>query len=86
MNIDFNDVTYEKLKFLATREGRSVAAYVSNKMDDLTGQLVNATYSLNDLPEGVQLAHMDPTPNPRPAFIVLPSDSDNSRRYAHEQY
>lgn len=65
MHIDFNDTTYQKLKYLATLEGRSIEAYISNKMDELTGQLVNVEYSLNDLPEGTKLAHLDLTPNPR---------------------
>lgn len=64
MNINFNDVTFEKLRFLADREGRSVAAFVSMRMDELAGQLVNTTYTLNEIPAGVQLAHMDPTPRP----------------------
>lgn len=66
MNINFNDATYEKLRFLAEREGRSVAAFVSMRMDELADQLVNTQYSLNELPEGVQLAHLDPTPRPAP--------------------
>jgi len=66
MNINFNDSTYEKLRFLADKEGRSVAAFVSMRMDELTGQLVNVEFSLNDLPEGVLPAHMDPTPRPAP--------------------
>lgn len=66
MNINFNDSTFEKLRFLADREQRSVAAFVSMRMDELAGQLVNTTFSLNTLPEGTQLAHLDPTPRPIP--------------------
>lgn len=66
MNINFNDSTFEKLRFLADRENRSVAAFVSMRMDELTGQLVNTTFALNDLPAGTQLAHLDPTPRPEP--------------------
>lgn len=92
MNINFNDATFEKLRFLADREGRSVAAFVSMRMDELAGQLVNTTFTINEIPPGVQLAHLDPTPRPAPvrndeqAFYVLPIDRDNSRSYAHEQY
>lgn len=45
MNINFNDATYEKMKFLATREGKSVAAYVSQTMDRITSELVNVEYT-----------------------------------------
>lgn len=92
MNINFNDATFEKLRFLADREGRSVAAFVSMRMDELAGQLVNTTFTLNEIPAGVQLAHLDPTPRPAPvrneeqAFYVLPSDKQNERRYAEDQY
>lgn len=41
MNINFNDVTYEKIKFLASREGISVAAYVSNTMDRIAREMVS---------------------------------------------
>lgn len=61
MNINFNDATFEKLKFLATADGRSVAAYVSMRMDELTDQLVNTQYSMNNLPDGTPLAHVDPS-------------------------
>lgn len=50
MNINFNESTYEKLIYLATRENSSVAAYVARKMDEHTGQLVNVQYSMNILP------------------------------------
>ncbi|QUL77229.1 hypothetical protein [Escherichia phage UPEC06] len=79
MNINFNDATYEKLKYLATLEGRSVAAYISQKMDELTGQLVNVEYSLNDIPEGTPLAHMDLTPKPR----IIDRDTDEQDGYAN---
>lgn len=54
MNINFNEVTYEKMKFLASREGISVAAYVAKTMDRIAGQLVNMelTYTAEeDSPE-----------------------------------
>lgn len=92
MNINFNDATFEKLRFLADREGRSVAAFVSMRMDELADQLVNTTFTLNELPAGVQLAHLDPTPRPAPvrkdeqAFYVLPNDTQNERRYAEDRY
>lgn len=93
MNINFNDSTFEKLKFLADREGRSVAAFVSMRMDELAGQLVNTTFTINEIPPGVKLAHLDPTPRPSPvrndeqeAFYALPSDKQNERRYAEAQY
>lgn len=92
MNINFNDATFEKLRFLADREGRSVAAFVSMRMDELAGQLVNTTFTLNEIPAGVQLAHLDPTPRPAPvrndeqAFYILPSDNAKQRRYAEDQY
>ena len=69
MNINFNDVTFEKLHFLANLEGRSVAAFVSLRMDELVGQLVNTTFSVNELPEGVVPAHLDPTPRPAPRSL-----------------
>lgn len=83
MNINFNDSTFEKLRFLADREGRSVAAFVSMRMDELAGQLVNTTFSINEIPEGVVPAHLDPTPRPAPrvnleggeqSYVMLPSD------------
>ncbi|MEI9553632.1 hypothetical protein [Enterobacter hormaechei] len=102
MNINFNDATFEKLRFLADREGRSVAAFVSMRMDELAGQLVNTTFTINEIPPGVKLAHLDPTPRPAPvrndeqAFYVLPGDNANrkaydpagaqERRYAEDQY
>lgn len=70
MNINFNDSTFEKLRFLADREGRSVAAFVSMRMDELAGQLVNTTFSINELPDGVVPAHLDPTPRPAPRVIL----------------
>lgn len=80
MNINFNDSTYEKLKFLGELEGRSVAAYVSMRMDELAGQLVNTTFTLNDLPKGTVLAHLQAAPRvPRDGeqgFFTLPSDSN----------
>lgn len=93
MNINFNDATFEKLRFLADREGRSVAAFVSMRMDELAGQLVNTTFTMNEIPDGVQLAHLDPTPRPAPTvtdrdfvdYSRLNQRSDNSRRYGEEQ-
>lgn len=93
MNINFNDATFEKLRFLADREGRSVAAFVSMRMDELAGQLVNTTFTVNEIPDGVQLAHLDPTPRPAPTvadrdfvdYSRLNQRSDNSRRYSEEQ-
>ncbi|QYC52486.1 hypothetical protein [Salmonella phage SSBI34] len=55
MNINFNEVTYEKLKFLATSEGKSVAAYVAQLMDEYTGQMVNVSFTMNTVPEGVEI-------------------------------
>ena len=93
MNINFNDATFEKLRFLADREGRSVAAFVSMRMDELAGQLVNTTFTLNQIPAGVPLAHLDPTPRPAPVrsddynFTLKEVDnSQNQRRYAEDQY
>lgn len=90
MNINFNDATFEKLRFLADREGRSVAAFVSMRMDELAGQLVNTTFTLNEIPAGVQLAHMDPTPRPAPVRSVDYTDvgefTQQQRRYAEDQY
>lgn len=89
MNINFNDATFEKLRFLADREGRSVAAFVSMRMDELAGQLVNTTFTLNEIPAGVQLAHLDPTPRPAPARSVDYTDVNDftqQRSYAEEQY
>lgn len=88
MNINFNDSTYEKLRFLADREGRSVAAFVAMRMDELTGQLVNTTFALNEIPAGVQLAHMDPTPRPAPVRSADYTDVGEfvqQRRYAEER-
>jgi len=68
MNINFNDSTFEKLRFLADQEGRSVAAFVALRMDELTSQLVNTTHSLNDIPEDELLDYMDPTPRPSPKY------------------
>lgn len=67
MNINFNEVTWEKLLFLANSRGVSVAALVSEKMDEFTGQLVNVQYSLNVIPEGTREATA-------PSFMLLPSD------------
>lgn len=92
MNINFNDATFEKLRFLADREGRSVAAFVSMRMDELAGQLVNTTFTLNEIPAGVKLAHLDPTPRPAPVRSVDIDYTDvgdfvqKQRRYAEEQY
>lgn len=54
MNINFNESTWEKLIFLANSRSMSVPAFVSQKMDELTGQLVNVQYSMNVLPEGTK--------------------------------
>lgn len=81
MNINFNDSTFEKLRFLADREGRSVAAFVSMRMDELTGQLVNTQYTVNELPPGVELAHLDSTPRPAPK-VVYSSESGTQYDYA----
>lgn len=89
MNINFNDSTFEKLKFLADREGRSVAAFVSMRMDELAGQLVNTTFTINEIPPGVQLAHLDPTPRPAPVRNdddYAPIDSYMSSRLEIGQY
>lgn len=89
MNINFNDATFEKLRFLADREGRSVAAFVSMRMDELAGQLVNTTFSMNELPLGAQLAHMDPTPRPAPVrsadYTDVSEFTQKQRRYAEDQ-
>lgn len=98
MNINFNDSTFEKLHFLANLEGRSVAAFVSMRMDELVGQLVNTKYTVNELPEGVVPAHLDPTPRPAPArpadFVDYPGtnltgyglrDDPAQRRYEEER-
>lgn len=66
MIINFNDSTYEKLIFLATKEGCSLAAYISNLMDAHTGQLVNVTYTMNDVPAGSEII-------PRPVFKEIES-------------
>lgn len=55
MNINFNEVTYEKLKFLATAEGKSVAAFVAQLMDDFTGQQVNIQFTMNEVPAGSEI-------------------------------
>ncbi|AEZ66347.1 hypothetical protein EXT67_21240 [Pectobacterium atrosepticum] len=94
MNINFNDSTFEKMRFLADKEGRSVAAFVSMRMDELAGQLVNTTFTLNEIPAGVQLAHLDPTPRPAPVrndeqynfTLKGVNNEDNQRRYAEDQY
>lgn len=93
MNINFNDATFEKLRFLADREGRSVAAFVSMRMDELAGQLVNTTFTINEIPPGVKLAHLDPTPRLAPVrseqynFTLKDVDNtENQRRYAEDQY
>lgn len=91
MNINFNDATFEKLRFLADREGRSVAAFVSMRMDELAGQLVNTTFTLNEIPAGVKLAHLDPTPRPAPVRSAsdeqtLFDNRDQERRYAEDRY
>jgi len=70
MNINFNDATFEKLHFLANLEGRSVAAFVSMRMDELADQLVSTTHTLNELPEGVPLKHLDQSPRPVPKSKV----------------
>ena len=99
MNINFNDSTFEKLRFLADQEGRSVAAFVSMRMDELAGQLVNTTFTLNELPPGAQLAHLDPRPRPAPvrseqysmtlrgeqSHFILPSEGRPSRDFLEEQ-
>ena len=54
MNINFNESTWEKLIFLANSRSMSVPAFVAQKMDELTGQLVNVQYSMNVLPEGTK--------------------------------
>lgn len=54
MNINFNESTWEKLIFLANSRSMSVPAFVSQKMDELTGQLVNVQYSMNVLPDGTK--------------------------------
>lgn len=93
MNINFNDSTFEKMRFLADKEGRSVAAFVSMRMDELADQLVNTTFTLNDIPEGTVLAHLDPTPRPAPVrsdqynFTLKGVDNtENQRRYAEDRY
>lgn len=94
MNINFNDSTFEKMRFLADKEGRSVAAFVSLRMDELADQLVNTTFTLNDIPEGTVLAHLDPTPRPSPVrndeqynfTLKGVNNEDNQRRYAEDQY
>lgn len=64
MNINFNDFTFEKLKYLADLEGRSVAALVSARMDELADQLVDATFSLNNIEENEnELNYRDPQPH-----------------------
>lgn len=45
MNINFNDATYERMKFCASAEGKSVAAWVSQQMDRITADMVNVAYT-----------------------------------------
>lgn len=91
MNINFNDSTFEKLRFLADQEGRSVAAFVSMRMDELAGQLVNTTFTLNELPPGAQLAHLDPRPRPAPvrseqySITLQGGDSRTARELLEER-
>lgn len=64
MNINFNEVTYECLKFLATKEGKSVAAYVAQLMDEHTGQMVNLTFTMNEVPAEARIIQHDESPYP----------------------
>lgn len=64
MNINFNDVTWQKLLFLANSRGMSVPGFVAQKMDELTDQLVNVEYSMNSKAHGEN------------SFMLLPSDKN----------
>lgn len=84
MNINFNEVTYECLKFLATKEGKSVAAYVAQLMDEHTGQMVNLTFTMNEVPAEARIIQHDEKPyvvdsfplypKGHPKAVILPSD------------
>lgn len=50
MNINFNDTTYQALCLLATEKGQSVAAYISDRMDDHAREHVTVQYSLKMVP------------------------------------
>lgn len=54
MYIHFKPEVYERLKFLATREELSVAAYVSRQMEELAIGKVSVEYSLKEEEDRVQ--------------------------------
>lgn len=56
MNINFNDTTYQALCLLATEKGQSVAAYISDRMDDHAREHVDVQYRLKSAPPGVALS------------------------------
>lgn len=64
MNISFNDSTYQALCLLATEKGQSVAAYISDHMDDHARDHVNIQYSLK---------------KDSGSFMLLPSDSNRTQ-------
>lgn len=59
MNINFNDTTYQALCLLATEKGQSVAAYISDRMDDHAREHVDVQYSLKATTPGATLLPSD---------------------------
>lgn len=48
MYIHFSDTTYDKLHFLASRDEKSVAAYIADQMDKHVARLVDTEYTFKD--------------------------------------
>lgn len=58
MYIHFSDTTYDKLHFLASRDEKSVAAYIADQMDKHVARLVDTEYTYRNEDNAPEIASL----------------------------